>query len=190
MSIGKSNISALNGIANSVEIRGETKNFKPVEGYAAAGAMSGILKKDGIRKTLSKELNKIAGDISIMAVSNTAKTMVEAASRERILLQSLRIDGKAPKVEDTMKLLKAIYEKSGTIPKTSRFGIVQQGKAFRNEIAPRDFVFRSREFEQMEIEYFVDPEHWQEAFDELWRRSRPANSTSSPFISPSSGTGT
>nr|WP_243812510.1 glycine--tRNA ligase [Candidatus Nanosynbacter sp. TM7-008]MCJ1964373.1 glycine--tRNA ligase [Candidatus Nanosynbacter sp. TM7-008] len=47
------------------------------------------------------------------------------------------------------------------------FGIAQQGKAFRNEIAPRDFVFRSREFEQMEIEYFVSPENWQEAFDEL-----------------------
>lgn len=47
------------------------------------------------------------------------------------------------------------------------FGIAQQGKAFRNEIAPRDFVFRSREFEQMEIEYFVNPENWQEAFDEL-----------------------
>ena len=47
------------------------------------------------------------------------------------------------------------------------FGIAQQGKAFRNEIAPRDFVFRSREFEQMEIEYFVSPEKWQEAFDEL-----------------------
>ena len=47
------------------------------------------------------------------------------------------------------------------------FGIAQQGKAFRNEIAPRDFVFRSREFDQMEIEYFVDPEYWQEAFDEL-----------------------
>lgn len=120
MSIGKSNISALNGIVNSIEIRGETKHFKPVEGYAAAGAMSGILKKDGIRKTLSKELNKIAGDSSITAVSNTARTMVEAASRERILLQSLRIDGKVPKVEDTMKLLKAIYERSGTIPKTSR----------------------------------------------------------------------
>lgn len=37
------------------------------------------------------------------------------------------------------------------------FGLAQIGKAFRNEIAPRDFVFRSREFEQMEIEYFVDP---------------------------------
>lgn len=38
------------------------------------------------------------------------------------------------------------------------FGIAQVGKAFRNEIAPRDFLFRLREFEQMEIEYFVDPD--------------------------------
>lgn len=45
------------------------------------------------------------------------------------------------------------------------FGIAQQGKAFRNEISPRDFIFRSREFEQMEIEYFVDPAKWEEAFD-------------------------
>ncbi|MBD3246995.1 glycine--tRNA ligase [Candidatus Pacearchaeota archaeon] len=38
------------------------------------------------------------------------------------------------------------------------FGIAQIGKSFRNEIAPRDFLFRLREFEQMEIEYFIDPE--------------------------------
>lgn len=38
------------------------------------------------------------------------------------------------------------------------FGIGQIGKAFRNEISPRDFLFRCREFEQMEIEYFIDPE--------------------------------
>lgn len=50
------------------------------------------------------------------------------------------------------------------------FGIAQIGKAFRNEIAPRDFVFRSREFEQMEIEYFVRPENWEAAF-EAWRKS-------------------
>eukprot|EP00746_Dinoflagellata_sp_MGD_P167693 gnl/MRDRNA2_/MRDRNA2_98531_c0_seq1.p1 gnl/MRDRNA2_/MRDRNA2_98531_c0~~gnl/MRDRNA2_/MRDRNA2_98531_c0_seq1.p1 ORF type:complete len:641 (+),score=121.50 gnl/MRDRNA2_/MRDRNA2_98531_c0_seq1:102-2024(+) len=37
------------------------------------------------------------------------------------------------------------------------FGIAQIGKAFRNEITPRNFVFRSREFEQMEIEYFIPP---------------------------------
>jgi glycyl-tRNA synthetase len=46
------------------------------------------------------------------------------------------------------------------------FGIAQQGKAFRNEISPRDFIFRSREFEQMEIEYFVHPDKWQEAFEQ------------------------
>lgn len=38
------------------------------------------------------------------------------------------------------------------------FGIAQIGKAFRNEIAPRNFIFRNREFEQMEIEYFIDPD--------------------------------
>ncbi len=48
------------------------------------------------------------------------------------------------------------------------FGLAQIGKAFRNEIAPRDFVFRSREFEQMEIEYFVHPDNWESAFEE-WR---------------------
>lgn len=48
------------------------------------------------------------------------------------------------------------------------FGIAQQGKAFRNEISPRDFVFRSREFEQMEIEYFIDPANWEAEF-EKWR---------------------
>ncbi|MFI3290485.1 MAG: glycine--tRNA ligase [Opitutales bacterium] len=43
------------------------------------------------------------------------------------------------------------------------FGIAQIGKAFRNEITPRNFIFRSREFEQMEIEYFISPyANWQE----------------------------
>jgi len=49
------------------------------------------------------------------------------------------------------------------------FGLAQQGKAFRNEISPRDFIFRSREFEQMEIEYFVDPAKWEASF-EHWRQ--------------------
>ena len=49
------------------------------------------------------------------------------------------------------------------------FGIAQIGKAFRNEIAPREFLFRVREFEQMEIEYFVKEEEWKERFEE-WRQ--------------------
>jgi glycyl-tRNA synthetase len=47
------------------------------------------------------------------------------------------------------------------------FGLAQQGKAFRNEISPRDFIFRSREFEQMEIEYFVEPDKWEISFNAL-----------------------
>src|SRR2546430_17657106 len=37
------------------------------------------------------------------------------------------------------------------------FGVAQIGKSFRNEITPGNFIFRTREFEQMEIEYFVNP---------------------------------
>jgi glycyl-tRNA synthetase len=49
------------------------------------------------------------------------------------------------------------------------FGIAQMGKAFRNEISPRDFLFRSREFEQMEIEYFIHPKDWKKEFEQ-WRK--------------------
>jgi glycyl-tRNA synthetase len=48
------------------------------------------------------------------------------------------------------------------------FGIAQVGKAFRNEITPRNFLFRVREFEQMELEYFTHPEQAKEAF-EVWK---------------------
>ncbi len=47
------------------------------------------------------------------------------------------------------------------------FGIAQIGKTFRNEIAPRDFIFRVREFEIMEFEYFIKEESWEEQF-EYW----------------------
>ena len=53
------------------------------------------------------------------------------------------------------------------------FGLAQIGKAFRNEIAPRDFIFRLRELEQMEVEYFVKPDAWKEAFEE-WQKTMHA----------------
>lgn len=51
------------------------------------------------------------------------------------------------------------------------FGVAQIGKAFRNEITPGNFTFRTREFEQMEIEYFFDPERqdWEKIFAE-WKK--------------------
>ncbi len=47
------------------------------------------------------------------------------------------------------------------------FGVAQVGKAFRNEITPKNFIFRTREFEQIEIEYFCKPGTDSENF-EMW----------------------
>jgi len=69
----------------------------------------------------------------------------------------------------------AIFTNFKTIQRCSRkklpFGIAQIGKAFRNEITPRNFTFRSREFEQMEMQYFIDPEDPKDYFD-FWLQER------------------
>ena len=49
------------------------------------------------------------------------------------------------------------------------FGIAQVGKAFRNEISPRDFILRDRECSQMEIEYFVRPDAWEAEFEKVYK---------------------
>ncbi len=54
-----------------------------------------------------------------------------------------------------------------TTRKQLPFGIAQVGKAFRNEITPGNFIYRTREFEQMEIEYFIRGEEWEKHF-EYW----------------------
>jgi glycyl-tRNA synthetase len=51
------------------------------------------------------------------------------------------------------------------------FGIAQVGKAFRNEIAARQFIFRTREFEQIEMQYFLQPELMKEKY-EYWKQTR------------------
>jgi glycyl-tRNA synthetase len=66
----------------------------------------------------------------------------------------------------------AMFVDFKSVLETSRkrlpFGIAQVGKAFRNEITPGNFIFRTREFEQMEIEYFIHEGSWRESF-EAWR---------------------
>lgn len=61
----------------------------------------------------------------------------------------------------------AIFVQFKNVAETSRqsvpFGIAQVGKAFRNEVTPRNFTFRSREFEQMELEFFIRPDEAVEA---------------------------
>jgi glycyl-tRNA synthetase len=52
------------------------------------------------------------------------------------------------------------------------FGIAQMGRNFRNEISPRDFIFRVRELEIMELEYFIDPSNWEAEFEKWLKMSR------------------
>ncbi len=69
----------------------------------------------------------------------------------------------------------SIFAQFKNVLDTSRkklpFGIAQIGKAFRNEINPRNYTFRSREFEQMELEYFCRPEQGMELL-EYWKEER------------------
>ena len=67
----------------------------------------------------------------------------------------------------------AIFAQFKNVLETSRqkvpFGIAQVGKAFRNEVTPRNFTFRSREFEQMELEFFIKPDEVIEAIHGAWQ---------------------
>ena len=51
------------------------------------------------------------------------------------------------------------------------FGVAQIGKSFRNEVTPRNFIFRSREFEQMEMEWFCHPDEALRWY-EFWKAKR------------------
>ena len=81
----------------------------------------------------------------------------------------------------------AIFVQFKNVADTSRqsvpFGIAQVGKAFRNEVTPRNFTFRSREFEQMELEFFIHPDEAVEAMfghvasvaEDSWKGEPAAN---------------
>jgi glycyl-tRNA synthetase len=81
----------------------------------------------------------------------------------------------------------AIFAQFKNVLETSRqkvpFGIAQVGKAFRNEVTPRNFTFRSREFEQMELEFFIKPD---EAIEAISGKVATANEVFG--VPPSGGT--
>lgn len=112
---------------------------------ASVEELDKIIKKEGIKCSKCKgELGKVE-KFNLMFKTNVGPIESESS------LAFLR--------PETCGLIftnfKLVYENSRQkLP----FGIAQIGKAFRNEISPRDFLFRCREFEQMEIEFFVHPD--------------------------------
>ena len=85
------------------------------------------------------------------------------------------VSGEAIKVYLRPETAQGIFANFKNVVDTGRvkvpFGIAQVGKSFRNEINPRNFTFRSREFEQMEIEFFCRPEEAAEWYA-YWRKTR------------------
>ncbi len=102
------------------------------------------------------------------------------------LMFSTRVGATASDDEDNTAYLRpetaqGIFLNYKNVVDTTRvrmpFGIAQQGKAFRNEVTPRNFIFRSREFEQMEMEWFCHPDEaakwygfWQRERLDWWKR--------------------
>lgn len=92
---------------------------------------------------------------------NTMLKIQVGAKKEEVAISYLRPETAQGMFVNFKNIVDAFHPK---LP----FGMAQVGKAFRNEIAPRDFLFRQREFEQMEIEYFVKKGDWEKYF-EYWR---------------------
>src|SRR5438477_263916 len=109
-----------------------------------------------------------------VADSPRMEKIVSLCKRRGFIFQSSEIYGGATEDESSMTYLRpetaqAIFAQFKNILEVSRkklpFGIAQIGKAFRNEINPRNFTFRSREFEQMELEYFCGAEEGMKLLD-------------------------
>lgn len=121
--------------------------------------ISALIKEKGIKSPKGNELSE-ARQFNLMFESRVGATSGEEG---RVYLRPETAQGIFANFKN---VLDSMHPK---IP----FGIAQIGKAFRNEIAPREFLFRVREFEQMEIEYFVQEATWKEQFEilrnDIWK---------------------
>ena len=121
------------------------------------------LKKDGKLKCSncgSTDLTE-AKTFSLMVKSNLGSPTDELTEENVVYLRPETCGGIYLNYKNTLDSTRA------KIP----FGIAQVGKAFRNEIVARQFIFRTREFEQMELQYFLHPDQMAEKY-EMWKKIR------------------
>ena len=139
-------------------------------------------------KTDSKELDKMVIDMWIGCPDCWAKNFSEIKKFNLMLKTHLWV------TEDSASVAYLRPETAQwqfvdfvNVARTSRrklpFGIAQVGKSFRNEITPGNFIFRTREFEQMEIEYFVIPWEDDEAF-KMWYKNSEDFFTKTIWLNP------
>lgn len=121
--------------------------------------------------TSKEELMKIIRDKKIVC-PNCGKAMWTDIRSFNLMFKTSQsvIEDKANELYLRPETAQGIFVNFANIQRALRlkvpFGVGQIGKAFRNEITPGNFIFRTREFEQMEIEHFVYPDKASEKFDE------------------------
>jgi len=141
------------------------------------GKFEGQIKDDRVIEEFEKRLERAPEMVHLLSCPNCGNKGTFTDARKFNLMFKTFVGP----VEDSSAVVflrpetaQGIFVNALNIQSASRqkvpFGIAQIGKAFRNEIAPRDFIFRAREFEQMEIEYFVKPLEWEAKFEE-WRKN-------------------
>ncbi|MCG2697077.1 glycine--tRNA ligase [Candidatus Parcubacteria bacterium] len=128
---------------------------------------------------LNTELDKLRADKKLKCVSCGSVDLTPAKQFSLIVKSNLGSPTNELSEENVVYLRPetcgGIYlEYKNTVDSTRvklPFGIAQVGKAFRNEIVARQFIFRTREFEQMEMQYFLHPDQMEEKF-EMWKQIR------------------
>lgn len=142
-----------------------------------------LLEDYGIRadeKMSEKEINKIFNDNKgKIKCPNCGSTEMSEAKNFNLLVKSNLGNFTGDMGKDPVYLrgetCQGIYVNYKNVLDSTRvkipFGIAQIGKAFRNEITARQFIFRTREFEQMEMQYFVKPNDFKKYYED-WKKIR------------------
>jgi len=139
-----------------------------------------ILKKfnDALEKDDLKNLKKLIEELEIACPVSGSKNWTDV--KQFNLMFGTKLGASADSATDLYlrpETAQGIFVNFLNVQKTSRlkipFGIAQIGKAFRNEIVARQFIFRMREFEQMEMQYFIKPGTQQKWYSK-WKENRLA----------------
>ena len=146
-----------------------------------ADEMQELLDTAGSRKGICEDLYEIIMDYEIRAPESGAFEWTEVRQFNLMFKTQFGATSSGDDGDDAVYLrpetAQGIYVNFKNVMDTARqqvpFGIAQVGKAFRNEVVARQFIFRMREFEQMEMQYFVEPGTDEESYEE-WSQKRLA----------------
>jgi glycyl-tRNA synthetase len=132
--------------------------------------------KDALENEKLDDLKQLIEDLEIVCPMSGSKNWTDVRQFNLMFATELgSVSGESAKIFLRPETAQGIFVNYLNVQKTSRmklpFGIAQIGKAFRNEIVARQFIFRMREFEQMEMQFFIKPGTQKQWYD-YWKETR------------------